>query len=46
MRDVLFRFYSAETDAEALAVDASCVTKIPRPAVFVPFDTQATELSK
>jgi pimeloyl-ACP methyl ester carboxylesterase len=34
MRDVLFRFVSAATDAEALAVDAGCVTAIPRPPMF------------
>ncbi len=34
MRDVLFRFVDAQTDEEALAVDASCVTGIPRPPMF------------
>ncbi len=34
MRDVLFRFVDAATDEEALAVDASCVTGIPRPPMF------------
>jgi hypothetical protein len=36
MRDVLFRFIDAETDADALAVDASCATSIPRPPAFQP----------
>jgi hypothetical protein len=36
MRDVLFRFIDAATDADALAVDASCAAGIPRPAHFVP----------
>jgi pimeloyl-ACP methyl ester carboxylesterase len=36
MRDVLFRFIDAETAADALAVDASCATSIPRPPAFQP----------
>jgi pimeloyl-ACP methyl ester carboxylesterase len=36
MRDVLFRFIDAETDALALQGDAACVRGIPRPPVFVP----------
>ena len=36
MRDVLFRFIDAATDADALAVDATCAVGIPRPALFVP----------
>ncbi|MCE9660046.1 MAG: alpha/beta hydrolase [Burkholderiales bacterium] len=35
MRDVVFRFVDAGTDAEALAVDASCAAKVPRPPAFV-----------
>ena len=34
MRDVLFRFFDAEDDAAALAVDTQCATKVPRPPVF------------
>jgi pimeloyl-ACP methyl ester carboxylesterase len=34
MRDVLYRFVDAATDEEALAVDAACVTGIPRPPMF------------
>jgi len=34
MRDVLFRFIDAADDAEALKVDAACVTAIPRPPMF------------
>jgi pimeloyl-ACP methyl ester carboxylesterase len=34
MRDVLFRFFDAEDDAAALAVDTECATKVPRPPVF------------
>jgi hypothetical protein len=37
MRDVIFRFVDAATDADALAVDAGCAAKVPRPpAVRVP----------
>jgi pimeloyl-ACP methyl ester carboxylesterase len=36
MRDVLFRFIDAETDAAALQVDADCARGIPRPPAFVP----------
>jgi hypothetical protein len=35
MRDVIFRFVDAPTDAEALAVDAGCVGRVPRPPAFV-----------
>ena len=35
MRDVVFRFIDAATDAQALAVDASCAGAIPRPPAFV-----------
>ena len=35
-RDVIFRFIDAGSDAEAVAVDASCVTGIPRPPAFQP----------
>ena len=35
MRDVLFRFIDAESDEQALAVDAACVTSIPRPPPFL-----------
>jgi pimeloyl-ACP methyl ester carboxylesterase len=36
MRDVLFRFVDAPSDDAALAVDAGCVTSIPRPPMFAP----------
>jgi pimeloyl-ACP methyl ester carboxylesterase len=36
MRDVLFRFVDADTDDEALKVDADCARGLPRPTVFVP----------
>lgn len=34
MRDLLFRFVDAASDTEALAIDAACVTAIPRPPMF------------
>jgi len=36
MRDVLFRFIDAPRDADALAVDANCALKLPRPPAFLP----------
>jgi hypothetical protein len=36
MRDVLFRFIDADSDALALQVDTGCVRAIPRPPVFMP----------
>jgi len=36
MRDLVFRFIDAKTDAAALPQDASCATRIPRPPAFVP----------
>ena len=36
MRDVLFRFIDAQRDADALAVDANCALKLPRPPAFLP----------
>jgi pimeloyl-ACP methyl ester carboxylesterase len=36
LRDVVFRFVDARTDAEALQVDASCARDIPRPPAFQP----------
>ena len=35
MRDVIFRFVDAVADADALAVDAGCAAKVPRPPAFV-----------
>ncbi len=34
MRDLLFRFIDADSDEAALALDAGCITAIPRPAAF------------
>ena len=36
MRDAVFRFVVAATDAEALAVDAGCAAGLPRPLAFTP----------
>jgi pimeloyl-ACP methyl ester carboxylesterase len=36
VRDALFRFIDAETDADALAVDADCAQRLPRPGAFLP----------
>ncbi|MDH5339240.1 MAG: alpha/beta hydrolase [Rubrivivax sp.] len=36
MRDVLYRFIDAESDAQALQVDAGCVAGVPRPPAFQP----------
>jgi pimeloyl-ACP methyl ester carboxylesterase len=35
MRDVVFRFIDATGDADALAVDAGCAARVPRPPAFV-----------
>ena len=35
VRDLLFRFIDAKTDALALPQDAACATRIPRPLAFV-----------
>ena len=39
MRDLVYRFVVAATDAAALPQDAACATKVPRPFAFLP--TQA-----
>jgi pimeloyl-ACP methyl ester carboxylesterase len=36
MRDLVFRFIDAKTDAAALPQDATCATRIPRPVAFQP----------
>ncbi|MBI3154983.1 MAG: alpha/beta fold hydrolase [Burkholderiales bacterium] len=42
-RDIVYRFVDAVTDAEALAVDAGCVERIPRPPAFQPVRAPAAE---
>jgi pimeloyl-ACP methyl ester carboxylesterase len=34
LRDVVFRFFDAASDAQALALDMSCVAALPRPPAF------------
>jgi pimeloyl-ACP methyl ester carboxylesterase len=36
MRDVVFRFIDAADDKEAMAVDAGCAARVPRPPAFQP----------
>lgn len=36
MRDVIFRFIDAKTDAQALPQDAACAIRIPRPTAYEP----------
>ena len=36
MRDAVFHFIDAATEAEAQAVDMTCAAKVPRPLAFVP----------
>jgi hypothetical protein len=36
MRDVLFRFFDAVQDSEALATDTSCAAALVRPTTFLP----------
>jgi len=43
MRDVLFRFVDAETDEDALKVDADCAKTIPRPTVFQAITAEAAK---
>jgi pimeloyl-ACP methyl ester carboxylesterase len=38
--DLLLRFIDARDEADALALDASCVTSMPRPPAFVPPSTE------
>ncbi len=36
MTDLVFKFFDVKTDAEAMKLDAKCVTEIPRPTVWRP----------
>ncbi|MDE2277054.1 MAG: alpha/beta fold hydrolase, partial [Burkholderiales bacterium] len=36
LRDVVFRFIDAASDAQAMRVDAGCAAEVPRPPAFVP----------
>jgi pimeloyl-ACP methyl ester carboxylesterase len=42
VRDLLFRFIDAQTDAAALPQDGSCATRIPRPPAFQPIQAPVT----
>ena len=44
VRDLLFRFIDAKTDAAALPQDAACATRIPRPVAFQPIQPNPTAL--
>jgi pimeloyl-ACP methyl ester carboxylesterase len=39
MRDAVVRFVDAESDDDALKVDASCSASVPRPSPFMPLQT-------
>ncbi len=41
LRDALFRFIDADTDAAALQVEATCAAALPRPPAFVPLSPAA-----
>jgi pimeloyl-ACP methyl ester carboxylesterase len=41
LRDVVFRFIDADSDAQALKIDASCARDIPRAPPFLPPGTGA-----
>lgn len=45
MRDVLFRFIDADSDAAAQQVDAGCAAGLPRPPAFVPLAAAANAAS-
>jgi pimeloyl-ACP methyl ester carboxylesterase len=45
MRDVVFRFMDASSDDDALAVDASCAARVPRPPAFVSLGSANTAAS-
>jgi pimeloyl-ACP methyl ester carboxylesterase len=41
LRDVVFRFVDADTDADALQVDTGCASGVPRPPAFTPLGAEA-----
>ena len=43
LRDALFRFVDADTDAAAQQVDAGCAQTVPRPPAFVPLAPAAPQ---
>jgi pimeloyl-ACP methyl ester carboxylesterase len=42
VRDLLFHFIDAKTDATALPQDGSCATRIPRPTAFTPVQASSS----
>ena len=46
VRDLMFRFIDAKTDAAALPQDASCATRIPRPVAFQPIQAPTNGASQ
>jgi pimeloyl-ACP methyl ester carboxylesterase len=46
VRDIVFRFVDAADDRDALAVDAACVAKLPRPPAFRPVTAQGDGSSR
>lgn len=46
VRDLMFRFIDAKTDAAALPQDAACATRIPRPVAFQPVQAQPEGAAK
>ncbi|MCV2352776.1 alpha/beta hydrolase [Paucibacter sp. B2R-40] len=46
IRELLFRFVDAKTDALALPQDAACAAKIPRPGAFLPVQASSTSAAK
>jgi pimeloyl-ACP methyl ester carboxylesterase len=46
LRDAVFRFIDADSDEEALQVDADCARDLPRPPAFVPITAATAEAAK
>jgi pimeloyl-ACP methyl ester carboxylesterase len=46
MRDVVYRFIDAVEDSDALAVDAGCAARVPRPPAFVSLGAAAGRASE
>jgi pimeloyl-ACP methyl ester carboxylesterase len=45
MRDTIFKFIDANSDDDALKVDANCAARVPRPGAFVPVSEPAPAAS-
>ena len=46
LRDAVFRFLDADSDEEALQVDADCARAVPRPPAFVPVTAAKAEAAR